>query len=133
MAYGPDKKMVVGVSSRTLFDLTIENEIFETQGLDAYCKYQTEHEKDILKPGPGFQLVKGLLQLNERREGPELVEVIIMSHNSPNTALRIFNSVAHYNLAISRCWSAGHPWRLIWRRSILTCSCRHARRMYSVP
>ncbi len=94
--------MVVGVSSRTLFDLTIENEIFETQGLDAYCKYQTEHEKDILKPGPGFQLVKGLLQLNERREGPELVEVIIMSHNSPNTALRIFNSVAHYNLAISR-------------------------------
>lgn len=32
MAYQLDKKMVIGVSSRTLFDLTMENEIYETQG-----------------------------------------------------------------------------------------------------
>lgn len=102
MAYQMDKKMVIGVSSRTLFDLTMENEIFETQGLEAYCRYQTEHEKDILKPGPGFQLIKGLLQLNERKPEAGLVEVIVMSHNSPDTALRIFNTVAHYGLAISR-------------------------------
>ena len=102
MAYQLDKKMVIGVSSRTLFDLTKENEIFETQGLDAYRRYQTEHEKDILKPGPGFQLIKGLLKLNERKPEAGLVEVIIMSHNSPDTALRIFNTVAYYELAISR-------------------------------
>lgn len=102
MAYQLDKKMVIGVSSRTLFDMTVENEIFETQGLEAYRKYQTEHERDILKPGPGFQLIKGLLQLNERKSRADLVEVIVMSHNSPDTALRIFNTVAHYGLAISR-------------------------------
>ena len=54
MAYDLNKKMVIGVSSRALFDLTVENEIFETQGLEAYCSYQVEHEQDILKPGPGF-------------------------------------------------------------------------------
>ncbi len=102
MAYQLDQKMVIGVSSRALFDMTTENEIFETQGLDAYRKYQTEHEKDILKPGPGFQLIRGLLRLNELKPEAGLVEVIIMSHNSPDTALRIFNTVAHYGLDISR-------------------------------
>ena len=102
MAYQLDKKMVIGVSSRALFDLTVENEIFETQGLEAYRKYQVEHEQDILKPGPGFQLIKSLLQLNERSEEADLVEVIIMSHNSPDTAIRIFNTIAYYDLAITR-------------------------------
>lgn len=102
MAYQPDKKMVIGVSSRVLFDLTAENEIFETQGLEAYRRYQADHEQDILKPGPGFQLVKALLQLNERKREADLVEVIIMSHNSPDTALRIFNTIAYYSLAINR-------------------------------
>ena len=32
MSYNLDKKMVIGVSSRALFDLTVENEIFEKQG-----------------------------------------------------------------------------------------------------
>ena len=39
MAQQPDKKMVIGVSSRALFDLTMENEIFEREGLEAYCSY----------------------------------------------------------------------------------------------
>lgn len=102
MAYDLENKMVIGVSSRALFDLTIENEIFETQGLEAYCKYQVEHEQDILKPGPGFRLIKSLLKLNEYVEGKSLVEVIIMSRNSPDTSLRVFNTIAHYGLPITR-------------------------------
>jgi len=42
------------------FDLEEENKIFEDQGLDAYSKYQLEHENDILKPGTGFPLIKAL-------------------------------------------------------------------------
>lgn len=102
MAYRLERKMVIGVSSRALFDLSVENEIFERQGLEAYCKYQVEHEKDILKPGPGFGLIQALLKLNERIPGRELVEVIIMSRNSPDTSLRVFNAIAHYGLAITR-------------------------------
>ncbi len=44
MAYALDGKMVIGVSSRALFDLTVENQIFEEQGLDAYQEYQISHE-----------------------------------------------------------------------------------------
>lgn len=102
MAFKLDKKMVIGVSSRALFDLTVENEIFECQGLEAYCRYQVEHEREALKPGPGFRLIQSLLHLNERCEEEELVEVIVMSRNSPDTSLRVFNSIKHYNLPITR-------------------------------
>lgn len=102
MAYQLNRKMVIGVSSRALFDLTKENEIFERQGLEAYCSYQTEHEQEILKPGPGFRLIRSLLKLNEYAQDRNLVEVIIMSRNSPDTSLRVFNAIAHYGLNITR-------------------------------
>lgn len=97
-----ENRMVIGVSSRALFDLSIENEIFEQQGVEAYCSYQIEHEQEALKPGRGFQLIKALLDLNQYALGEELVEVVIMSRNSPDTSLRVFNSIKHYGLPISR-------------------------------
>lgn len=102
MSYQLNEKMVIGVSSRALFDLTIENEIFERDGLEKYCKYQIEHEKEILKPGPGFQLIRSLLQLNARSGNTPLVEVIVMSRNSPDTSLRVFNAIQHYELPVTR-------------------------------
>ena len=65
MAYELENRLVIGVSSRALFDLTVENEIFRTQGVDAYCRYQVEHEKELLKPGNGFRLVEALLNIND--------------------------------------------------------------------
>ena len=97
--------LVVGISSRALFDLDEENRIFEEQGLQAYSDYQIEHENDILKQGSGFSLVKALLKLNE--QGKHRVEIIIMSRNSADTSLRIFNSIASYQLDITRAVLAG--------------------------
>lgn len=102
MAYDLENKLVVGVSSRALFDLTYENTIFEADGVEAYCKYQVEHESDILRPGPGFPLIKALLDLNDLPGREECVEVIIMSRNSPDSSLRVFNAIEHYGLKITR-------------------------------
>lgn len=94
-------KMVIGISARALFDLAKEHEIYRTKGVEAYCEYQIAHEREALRPGPGFGLIRALLSLNKLC-GEELVEVIIMSHNSPDTSLRVFNTIKHYGLAISR-------------------------------
>lgn len=111
MAYDLHNRLVIGVSSRALFDLTKENEIFERDGVEAYHDYQVAHEKDILAPGPGFQLIRALLRLNElvrsneklrALHGDGLVEVIVMSRNSADTSLRVFNSIKHYGLDITR-------------------------------
>ncbi|MBE00116.1 MAG: 5'-nucleotidase, partial [Gammaproteobacteria bacterium] len=34
------KQLVIGISSRALFDLSDSHRVFEEQGLDAYQKYQ---------------------------------------------------------------------------------------------
>ncbi|MCF0136161.1 MAG: 5'-nucleotidase [Lachnospiraceae bacterium] len=100
MPYSLDDKLVVGISSRALFDLEAENMIFEEQGVEAYTRYQIEHENDILQPGTAFPLVKALHNL--KANGNDMTEIIIMSRNSPETCLRIFKSIEYYGLNISR-------------------------------
>jgi 5'-nucleotidase len=107
MPFSLDKLLVIGISSRALFDLEAEETIFQNQGLDAYRQHQLDHENEILKPGAGFALVKALLKLNNLTPGNRLVEVVIMSRNSSETSLRIFNSIEHYGLDISRAVLAG--------------------------
>ena len=101
MAYDLSDKLVVAISSRALFDLEYENTIFEKEGIEAYTRYQIENENTVLAKGTAFPLVEALLGLNEKFEEP-IVEVIILSSNSPETALRVFNSIAEYKLDIVR-------------------------------
>lgn len=102
-----DQLLVIGISSRALFDLEVEEAIFQEQGLDAYRQHQLDMENEILKPGAGFSLVKALLRLNQLTPDQRLVEVVIMSRNSSETSMRIFNSIDHYGLDISRAALAG--------------------------
>ncbi len=97
-----NQKLVVAVSSRALFDLDESHAIFENQGKEAFCRYQIEHENEILQPGFGFSLVKKFLDINKAFPGSPLVEIILLSQNSADTGLRIFNSINHYDLAITR-------------------------------
>jgi len=89
----------IGVSTRALFNLEQEHEVFRTQGVQAYAEFQLKRERQILEHGPGFSVVKNLLMLNKGRKSP-LVEVILLSRNSPDLSLRAFNSIEHYNLEI---------------------------------
>lgn len=106
MPFSLDNLLVIGISSRALFDLEAEENIFRTQGLDAYRHHQIESENQVLKPGAGFALVRALLKLNALTD-KRLVEVVIMSRNSSETAMRIFNSIKHYELDITRAALSG--------------------------
>ena len=101
MPYDLTNPLVIGISSRALFNLEAENRIYEEQGLRAYADYQLQHETEILQKGSAFQLVRAFLNLNTLQD-ERLVEVIVMSRNSPNTSLRIFNSIEDYGLDITR-------------------------------
>lgn len=97
----PDK-LVIAISSRALFDLDDSHRVFVEHGVDAYCRYQIEHEEDVLEPGIAFPLVKKLLALNDADTGVARVEVILLSRNSADTGLRVFNSIRHHGLSITR-------------------------------
>jgi 5'-nucleotidase len=102
MAASFDGKLVVAISSRALFDLEESNRVFEEQGVEAYYRYQLEHENEILGRGIAFALVKKLLKLNALPPAQPRVEVILLSRNTADTGLRIMNSIEHYELDISR-------------------------------
>ena len=110
-----DKKLVIAISSRALFDLDASHAVYEKDGLEAYSRYQIEHEDEPLLPGDGFLLVRKLLNINKLIEGESRVEVILLSRNSADTGLRVFNSIAHYGLEITRAafCSGDSPYRYV--------------------
>lgn len=94
-------KLVLAISSRALFDLRESHAIYERDGVAAYRQYQIDHEDEVLEPGDAFLLVEKLLSLNTSLTQAR-VEVILVSRNSADTGLRVFNSIQHYGLDISR-------------------------------
>ena len=115
MTAAKTEKLIIGISSRALFDLDASHEIFTTQGVKAYAKHQRSHENDPLKPGSAFDLVQKLLNLTIPNTNEPLVEVILLSRNSSDTGLRIFNSIHHHNLAITRAafTSGSNPYQYV--------------------
>lgn len=102
-------KLVIAISSRALFDLDASHAIYEREGLDAYAAHQIANEDNPLQPGDAFPLVKKLLAINELLGGEPRVEVILLSRNTADTGLRIFNSIQHYRLPIVRAaFCGGH-------------------------
>lgn len=108
-------KLVIAISSRALFNLDASHQVYESQGLEAYSDYQIAREEEPLEPGEAFPLVQKLLRLNDRLGANGGVEVVLLSRNSADTGLRVFNSIQHYGLDISRAAFCGgeSPWRYI--------------------
>ncbi len=100
MGFPVEKKFVIAVASSALFDLSESDEFFRKNGEDAYREFQRAHEAVILEKGVVFPLIKRLLSINTIAEQP--VEVVLLSRNDPDTGLRVFKSIEHYNLPISR-------------------------------
>ena len=114
MQISPDKPLTVAISSTVLFDLSTSNDIYEDQGLEAYRRYQIAQEDTVLTPGEGFYLAEKLLNINKLLGKPK-VEIILLSRNSADTGLRVFNSIKAHGLDITRAAFSGgqSPYRYI--------------------
>ena len=100
MPFALDDKLVIAVASSALFDLGEADRVFRERGEEAYRKFQRENEETTLEPGVAFALIKRLLGLNSAEA--QLVEVVLLSRNDPDTGLRVFKSIQHYELDITR-------------------------------
>lgn len=103
MKYDLSGRVVIGIASSALFDLTDCDAVFREQGEDAYRRYQEAHVDEVLDKGVAFPFVRRLLSLNDLAEPLDpLVEVIILSRNDPDTGLRVMRSISAHGLHISR-------------------------------
>jgi 5'-nucleotidase len=67
MAYDLEKRLVIGLASSALFDLSQSHQVFLEQGEAAYRDYQLAREHEPLKPGVAFSFIRRLLALNDCR------------------------------------------------------------------
>lgn len=102
MAYPIDRKLVIGIASSALFDLSESHQIFLDEGPDAYRKYQEGNIDVPLRKGVAFPFIRRFLSINKAFPDQCPVEVVLLSRNSPETGLRVFRSIQHYALDISR-------------------------------
>lgn len=111
MALDLSDTLVVGISSTALFDLSEADSVFRSKysedkntAIEEYRKYMLERENDTLDDGTGMPLVRALLTLNKhQKEGDApLVEVVVMSRNSPETGVRVLHNIRSRVLPITR-------------------------------
>jgi 5'-nucleotidase len=97
-----ENKLVIGVASSALFDLTGSHQVYLDSGPDEYRDFQERNIDTILDKGVAFPFIRRFLNINKcfPRQAP--VEVVLFSRNSPETGLRVMRSIAHYGLDISR-------------------------------
>jgi 5'-nucleotidase len=118
MSHDLPDPLVVGISATALFDLAEADAVYKAKytknphnALDEYRAWMLERENEPLRDGTGMPLVRALLGLNRYApsESKPLVEVVVMSRNSPETGVRVFNNIRSRGLAISRhAFTGGH-------------------------
>ncbi|XP_048453082.1 cytosolic 5'-nucleotidase 1A-like [Rhincodon typus] len=109
----PQQAITIAVSSRTLFNMSDERAIYESDGLESYVKYQLDHENEPLRKGLAFALMKALETVNFRLHelypgSDEIFDIVLMTNNHAQVGVRLINSINHYGLAIERfCMTGG--------------------------
>jgi len=111
LAFTFENTLVIGISATALFDLSDADKLFQTEvskdpqnGIEIYKQHMLENEELPLSEGIGFPLIKALLSLNSYGDDPKspLVEVVVMSRNSPETGIRVLNAIRAHKLNITR-------------------------------
>jgi 5'-nucleotidase len=102
--YELGNRLVIGVASSAVFDLSESDAVFRSQGEEQYRKYQEANLEAALPKGIAFPFIKRLLALNDLSSDPTdpLVEVVLLSRNDPDTGLRVMKTIEHYRLGMTR-------------------------------
>ncbi|KAM3931987.1 cytosolic 5'-nucleotidase 1A-like [Leptodactylus fuscus] len=109
----PQNAITIAVSSRVLFNMVQERNMYEEEGVEKYVLYQVENEEIPLKPGPAFPFVKAVEEVNKQLrelypDSEELFDIVLMTNNHAQVGVRLINSINHYGLNIERfCMTGG--------------------------
>ena len=102
--FDPTSCLTIGIASSALFDLSESDYIFKTEGVESYERFQKANTDVTLNKGVAFPFIQRILALNDLVNDPDspLVEVIVLSRNSPVTGIRVQHSIETYQMPITR-------------------------------
>lgn len=112
MALDLSDTLVIGITATALFDLSEADTVFRKKleqdkdtAIREYRDFMLQRENEPLEDGTGMPLVNALLKLNQHKKEDDkslLVEVVVMSRNSPETGIQVFNNIRTRKLPITR-------------------------------
>jgi 5'-nucleotidase len=102
VAYPIERKLVISIASSALFDLSESHQIYMTKGVEGYRLHQEQNLDIPFAKGVAFPFIRRFLGINKAFPKQLPVEVVLLSRNSPETGLRVFRSIKHYGLDITR-------------------------------
>ncbi len=102
MPYELENRLVIGLASSALFDLTESDRVFREKGEAEYRNYQRENQAHPLSPGVAYPFIKRILSINDLNPEDPPIEVVLLSRNDPDTGMRVMNSIKHYKLRMTR-------------------------------
>ena len=110
----PETAIIIAISSRALFDMRKEREVYDEKGLNAYVEHMMQVEETPLRPGSAFSFVEAISNVNLKLleldpEEKSLFDIVLMSNNSAQVGVALINSINYYQLTIERiCLTAGN-------------------------
>lgn len=103
----PSEALVIAVTTRAIFNLEEEHQLYLEKGKEEYVRHQQANQDKPLPPGTAFAFIqaaqyvnKMILESNPAEKG--LFDILVLSNNSPEGGVRIINSAKHYGLEISK-------------------------------
>jgi 5'-nucleotidase len=102
MSYPIERKLVIGIASSALFDLSESHGVYVSEGVEQYRIHQEERLDIPFPKGVAFPFIRRFLGINKAFAKQAPVEVVLLSRNSPETGMRVFRSIRHYELDITR-------------------------------
>ncbi|CAG4911501.1 unnamed protein product [Acidocella sp. C78] len=104
MPYDLANRLVIGVASSAVFDLSESDAVFKKDGEEKYREFQEQNLEVPLPTGVAYPFIRRLLSLNDLVSDPEdpLVEVVLLSRNDPDTGLRVMKTIELHKLNITR-------------------------------
>ena len=90
-------KIVKGISTSILFDMSEPARVYDEQGPAAYIDYMAKNADEPLPLGPYFKQLKSAFNAHS-----DFMEVVICSRNSPLTARRAINTLTQNGITPER-------------------------------
>jgi 5'-nucleotidase len=117
MAIDLSNTLIVAISASALFDMS-ETKLHlqhlvkkdPITAIDKFRAYMRKRENDPLNTGAGYPLIQALLNLNncggkdpqDYENNAPLIEVVVVSKNSPDTGIQVLNAIRSHSLCITR-------------------------------
>ncbi|KFV49019.1 Cytosolic 5'-nucleotidase 1B, partial [Tyto alba] len=103
----PSEALVIAVTTRAIFNLEEEHQLYLEKGREEYTRHQKANQDKPLRPGTAFAFIQAAQYVNEKilESNPaekDLFDILVLSNNSPESGVRIINSTKHYGLEISK-------------------------------